>query len=46
MFLGAKRKKNTAEMVRRIMISNWMDVFGNPGIMAAAKDSRFIGQAR
>ena len=42
-FLGTKKKEEqTAEMVRVSAISNWMAVFGTPGIMVG-KDSRFIG---
>ena len=32
-------------MVRGIAIPNWLAALGAPGIMAAGKDSRFIGKA-
>ena len=43
-FLGTKKvEEQTAETVRGIMISNWLAVFGAPGIMVVDKDSGFIG---
>ena len=45
MFLWAKKQEEqTAEMVRGVMISNWLAVFGAPAIMVADKDSGFIGE--
>ena len=44
-FLGTKkREEQTAEMVREAMISNWIAVFGTPGILLVGKDKRFIGK--
>ena len=43
-FSGTKKQEEqTAEMVRASVISNWVDVSDTPEIMAAGKDSRFIG---
>ena len=41
-FLGAKKLEETAEVVRETAISNWLAVFGAPGILVAGKEKRFI----
>ena len=42
--MGSKKnEEQTAEMVRGEAISNWMAMFGAPGIIVVDKDSRFVG---
>ena len=43
-FTEEKKEEQTSETVREIAISNWSALFGAPEIMAAGKDSRFIGE--
>ena len=45
-FMGVKKKEGeTAEMIRRGVISYCLSVFGAPRIMVEDKDSRFTGEA-
>ena len=42
--IGTKKEEQSAEMVKESMISDWISMFGAPGILMVGKDSRVIGE--
>ena len=43
--MGEKTEEQASGIVRESAISNWVEVFGAPGIIAGNKDAGFIGKS-